>query len=140
MKYIVKRAFQHRGAMWRSGQAIELEAGEAAEPFVAARVEKLREGSGGAEPEARAWRNFTNGTPKRKAAPPAKAVAGEAAEMTDAELKSALVKIGVPVPPKAGREELELQYAAAKAAVAGSPEEANGPKQGAGRSQTGRQG
>jgi len=128
-KYIVKRAFQHRGAMWRSGQAIELDAAEAADRFIAARVEAAgRDGVAAGRPA----RNFTNGTPKKKAAPPAKAVAGEAREMSDAELKAALVKIGVPVPPNAGREELETQYAAAKAAVAGSPEEANGPKQGTG--------
>ena len=118
--YIVTRAFQHRGTMWRSGQPVELSDAEAAEPFVAAHVRRAEAGE--KVPRGGAAANLTNGTARRKPAPPARALKGEASGMDDAQLRAALLKIGVPVPPNADRAELERQYAWAREAAAGSAE------------------
>ena len=123
--HIVTRAFQFRGGVWRSGQSLELSEREAADPFVAAHVRRAGEGEGAAPAPAP---HLGNGVEVRRGDAPARAAHGESGAMSQAELKAALAKLGVPCPPNARRADLEALYANAQAAVAGSPDEPSGPK------------
>ena len=121
---VVTRDFVHRGTRWRRGSAIGLTEGELEDPFVAGHVRRggkdgmTREGA----PEPLSGDYFGNGREKPREEPPAKAAAGEAPDMTVAQLREALQRLGVPCPPNAKRGELAALYEGAKAAVAGSRE------------------
>ena len=133
---VVTRDFVHRGTRWRRGSAIGLTEGELEDPFVAGHVRRDgRDGGSGAPeprpkdgmtregaPEPLSGDYFGNGREKPREEPPAKAAAGEAPDMTVAQLREALQRLGVPCPPNAKRGELAALYEGAKAAVAGSRE------------------
>lgn len=126
MKLIVTRSFEHRGTMWRSGQEIELTEAEAKSDFFAARTRVPKDGEetppGGAAP------NLTNGTPRGKEETPGSLAKGDGGKMTAAEIKEALKKAGVPVPPNVTKAELTAMWANFAEAVAGSADAPNGPE------------
>lgn len=124
MDYIVTRAFQHRGGIWRAGQTIRLDEAELSDPFVASHVRPRAEGD---RPPERPY--FGNGVEKARPETPAKA-ARAAKDGSAKELRAALAKMGVPCPPNATKEDLAVLLAQAKEAVAGSPEEPNAPELG----------
>lgn len=123
--YIVKRAFQFRGSMYRTGQPVKLSDAEAGDPFVASHVKAADPGEEG-KPAPAPY--FGNGTPKQKEETPAAAANKAGGDMTAKELRATLVKMGVPCPPNATKEDLAAMLAQAREAVAGSAEEANRPK------------
>lgn len=122
--FVVARAFQFRGTMWRAGQTLRLSDGEAADPFVAAHVKA----ADGEQRPAQPTDYLGNGEEKPKEDAPAK-TANEAGDgMSAKEMRAALGRMGVPCPPNATKEDLAVLLAQAKEAVAGSGEEANRPK------------
>lgn len=125
--YIVTRAFQHRGGMWRPGQTIRLSAEEAGDRFVREHVRPAGDGEAG---KAAPAPNLTNGEAARRGDAPGK-VADEAdgGRLTAAEMRAALAKAGVPVPPNARRAELDALWENFRQSVAGSPAEANRPRE-----------
>lgn len=124
-KYIVTRAFEHRGTMWHAGQSIMLNEGEARDPFVAAHVKT----ADGEQRPAQPTDYLGNGEEKPKEDAPAK-TANEAGDgMSAKEMRAALAKMGVPCPPNATKEDLAVLLAQAKEAVAGSAEEPNKPRE-----------
>ncbi len=123
--YIVTRAFQFRGTMFRAGQSLKLDDNEAKDPFVAAHVKPADPNDEG-KPAPAPY--LGNGTTKQQEETPAAAANGAEGDMTAKEMRAALAKMGVPCPPNATKEDLSVLLAQAKEAVAGSAEEANKPK------------
>ena len=123
--YIITRAFQYKGTMWRPGHTLKLSREEAAVAFVAAHVKAVD-----AERDIPGAANYLgNGKIVKKDAPAGKADDADADGMSVKEMRETLAKMGVPCPPKATKEDLRLLYAQMVEATAGNGMAGNVPKE-----------